>query len=191
MDFLTDDTPTHRDLGSIFKTQYSLPHSPFSEVSGNQFTWTLSLTPIEKRQRSVGSAGHVRSHSPELKKTSKLTLLCSHVSLLSSKQPQSSRPETSRLIQDVFWACFHRQRTSSSSLCEGFFCKVLIIMGLLKPSELQCNSPDKKRMVCIPNLSLCLRCLQWVTSGGVRLDLQAPLISKILMLIACNIWTDL
>ncbi len=47
MDFLTDDTSTYRDLGAIFKTQYS----PFNDVSDNQFTCTLSLTSVEKEAK--------------------------------------------------------------------------------------------------------------------------------------------
>lgn len=42
----------------------------------------------------VRTAGHVRSHVIELKKHFQAnSVVCSHVSFLSSKQPQSSRPD--------------------------------------------------------------------------------------------------
>lgn len=91
MDFLTDDTSTYRDLGAIFKTQYS----PFNDVSDNQFTCTLSLTSIEKEAKICWGRVSRSCQVPHdrAQKAFKLTVLC----VLMFLSPQAN----SRKAQDL------------------------------------------------------------------------------------------
>lgn len=71
-------------------------HTPlFVKYQATDLTCAHSLTAIEKEAKiwwgRVSRSCQVPHHRAQ--KAFKLTVLCSHVSFLSSKQPQSSRPE--------------------------------------------------------------------------------------------------
>lgn len=96
--------------------------------------------------------------------------------------------KTSQLMLNIMWASFHQQRTSSSSLCEGkgLFFKIFFLSLMDFKAKWASVQSFKQEEDGLYALSFSLPEMSSVS------QVEVPhFISRILMLIAHNIWTEL